>query len=249
MSRIIAKERLTAFERWELPSMEEGPPRPGPEAGEPAPAAVQPDALADAAPVPVEPEAESPAPALPTLEEIEAIQREAQEEGYGAGYETGYRAGHEEGMATARSEIEAQVQRLQRVLDFMSAPLAELDAVVEDELSQLAVAIAQQLLRRELKTAPGEIVAVVRNAVGLLPVSHQQVAIQLHPEDARLVKQALSLDEGHYAWRVMEDPGLTRGGCVVTSDMSRVDATLEKRLNAVIASVLGDEREVERGGA
>jgi flagellar assembly protein FliH len=44
------------------------------------------------------------------------------------------------------------------------------------------------------------------------------------------------------SWQIVEDPAMTRGGCRVRSEQSRVDASVEARLNAVIANVLGDER-------
>ena len=38
---------------------------------------------------------------------------------------------------------------------------------------------------------------------------------------------------------------LSRGGCRVSTDTSRIDATVENRVNAVIAEVLGGERDVD----
>lgn len=187
-----------------------------------------------------------PPPNLPTPEEIEALRHEAEEQGYALGYQRGYEIGHEEGhrqgLTAAQEQIAAEVEKLRQILDFMTQPLTELDGVVEEELVHLAIEIARQLVRRELKTAPGEIVAVVRDAVGLLPVARQGVRVYLHPHDARLVREALDLDEQVPAWRIIEEPTLTRGGCKVVSEKSRIDATVEKRLGTVIATVLGDER-------
>lgn len=229
MSRIISRDDLSGYVRWKLPSMD-----PGEESlSEP-----EPPACASA----VE-EQSVPAPVLPTDEEIEAIRRQAREEGHALGHRSGYETGHQEGLAAGRQEITAEAEKLRQVLDFMSQPLAELDVAVENELVHLAIEIARQLVRRELKTAPGEIVAVVREAVGLLPVASQGVQVYLHPQDARLVQEILDLDNRSPAWQIIEEPTLTRGGCRVISEKSRIDATVEKRLGAVIASVLGDERE------
>lgn len=190
-----------------------------------------------------------PPPDLPTPEEIEALRREAEERGYAAGYqrgsEIGREEGHREGLTAAQRQIAVEVEKLSQILDFMSRPLAELDDSVEQELVYLAIEIARQLVRRELKTSPGEIVAVVRDAVGLLPVARQGLRVYLHPQDAKLVREAFDLDEQAPAWRIVEEPTLSRGGCKVVSEKSRIDATVEKRLGAVIATVLGDERREE----
>lgn len=188
-------------------------------------------------------EEDIPAPSLPTPEEIEAIRQEAREKGYAVGYESGYETGHQQGLIAAREEVRVEVEKLRQVLDFMSYPLAELDVSVEEELVHLATQIARQLVRRELKTAPGEIVAVVRESIGLLPVASQGIRVYLHPQDAKLVKEVYDLDNRSSAWCIVEEPTLTRGGCKVISEKSRIDATVEKRLSTVIATVLGNERE------
>ncbi|MFO0510060.1 MAG: FliH/SctL family protein [Gammaproteobacteria bacterium] len=40
---------------------------------------------------------------------------------------------------------------------------------------------------------------------------------------------------------MVEDPMLTRGGCLVESEASRVDARLESRVAAAFALVLGED--------
>ena len=64
----------------------------------------------------------------------------------------------------------------------------------------------------------------------------------------RLIREVLSLGQDNEPiWRMIEDQTLSRGGCVVNTDLSRIDATIEKRLGAVIATVLGDERDSQMG--
>ena len=255
MSKIISGDNLTAYQGWELPNVDP-PPEPEPASDAP-PAKLDENARKG-------PRAPKSSTAPPTLDEIEAIQREAQEEGFAAGYQEGrregrdqgykkgqseghaegYQRGFAEGLSTGRDEVLLRVQKLEQILTAMSSPLAVLDKAVEEELTALAIGIAKQLVRRELRASPGEIVAVVREAVGLLPVASMGIQIRLHPEDARLIREVLSLGpDDQPVWQIIEDQALSRGGCVVNSELSRIDATVEKRLGAVIATVLGDERE------
>jgi flagellar assembly protein FliH len=48
------------------------------------------------------------------------------------------------------------------------------------------------------------------------------------------------------AWTINEDPLITRGGCKIDTDVSHIDATVENRLAAVIATVFGGERNRDR---
>lgn len=176
--------------------------------------------------------------ALPTAGGLERLQKQA--------YEEGYARGLEEGRTAGAAEVAARAQRLDALLAALARPFEELDEQVEQELVRLALAIAQQLVRREIKADPGQIVAIAREALAALPVGARAVRLHLHPEDAQLVAEVLSLGEGQRPWELVEDPVLTRGGCRVVTESSRIDATVEARLAALAAAVLGGQREGDR---
>lgn len=216
MSKLIRDGDLTAFERWELPNVETPEMRARREAAKSAR---------------VEDVDEVPAPV--TAEQIEAIQK--------AAYQEGFEQGHKEGLAKGEAEARKNAQRIAQIAQGLSKPLQELDEQLEHELVDLALAIGRELVRRELAARPEQVVDVVREAVGLLPSSSSSIRIFLHPEDAKLVREALSLSEDESRdWRIIEDPVLARGGCRVETDRSRIDATLEKRLETVITELFGE---------
>ncbi len=179
--------------------------------------------------------------------DLTGIEREAWQKGYAEGREAGIAAIRMEHQAGSL-EVDRRVQNLAAILDLMAKPLAALDAEVQRQLATLAGAIARQLVRRELKTHPDEIVAVIRETVALLPMSARAVHVHLHPEDAQLVRSRLAeAGGGERAWTIAEDPIITRGGCRVTSENSTIDASLEQRLGAAIAVALGDARNPAAG--
>jgi flagellar assembly protein FliH len=164
--------------------------------------------------------------------------------------------GYEAGLARAQAEtqsrlreLEARVQRLDAVLKHLAQPLKALDAEVEKELLQLAIAVGQQLARRELQIDPVQVVAIVRECLEQLPVGARDVRVHLHPQDAAHVRERLAAPTEQRAWTLVDDPTLARGGCVVRSDVSQIDARLESRLNAIVASALGESRAPERNAA
>ncbi len=166
-----------------------------------------------------------------TVRDIEQIQQRA--------YDDGFRLGRQEGLAAAK----AQAQHFSRLLGRFSEPLADLDDQVVNELLITVKALTRQLVRREMKAAPEAIVAVVREAVSVLPSSAQDIEIHLHPEDAKLVREILSINDENPTWRLTEDPVLTQGDCRVITAHSQIDAGLEARLNALISEMLGGERD------
>ena len=170
--------------------------------------------------------------AMPPAEDIEQWRKQAFDEGYA------------DGKQQAQQEIDELKQQLREVIQFFERPLQSLNEEVEQELSLLAVTLAQQLVRREIKIEPGEIIALIRESVKLLPANSRKIRIYLHPEDADIVRNTLQLDtaDDEQNWKLVEDPMITRGGCEIKSEQSTINATLENRLQALAASVLGGER-------
>ena len=157
--------------------------------------------------------------------------------------------GYEAGIARARAEtgkqlaaLEERVKRIDAALHLLARPLEQLDGEMENELAQLALAVGKQLARRELRIEPAQVIAILREALALLPAAAREVRVHLHPEDAATVREHLTAPANERAWTLVEDPTLSRGGCVVHSQSSRIDARLESRIAAVAASTLGDER-------
>lgn len=170
-----------------------------------------------------------------TVDKLEALQHSAYEEAFAQGME----AGRQEGRALLNEQAEA----LKQCIEALAEPFRELDEEVEHALVALAVRIARQIIRRELKMDPGQIVGVVRETIELLPVASRNVEVHLHPEDAAVVRAAFGDSDQNFAWSLREDPVLSRGGLRVTTDTSQIDARVEKRLDAILATLVGDERE------
>lgn len=174
--------------------------------------------------------------AAPTVRQLEALEEAARAEGLAKGLA--------EGRAQAQQELQARLAEVEALLDALAQPLHEADAELERQLVDLALAVARQLVRRELRSQPDEVIAAVRQALAVLPAGQRHVRVDLHPDDAALVQAVLKPGDGahEHAWELREDPTLTRGGCLVRSESAMVDARVETRLGAVIASVLGERR-------
>lgn len=172
-----------------------------------------------------------------TARELEEIHNQARREGFEEGLS--------QGRDAARKEFMQRLQLLDTAMQKLARPFEEMDESVEQQLAQLAMLVARQLVRRELKADPGQVVAVVREALAALPVGARDVRLALNPEDAAMIRELLSLQEGDHAIRVVEDPVQSRGGCRVLTETSQIDATVESRLSAVIANTLGGLRSTD----
>lgn len=186
----------------------------------------------------------------PTAEELEAIRHRAREEGHAEGREAGYREGYDAGYKAGEKEIRRlqqeqkdRLQTLESLVQAQAQPLEQLDDEVHEQMVRLVLTLARQVIRRELQTQPGEILAVIREAVGLLPMAARDVRVHVHPDDHRFLNELLGEDDNERAWRLVDDPALSRGGCRVEAERSEVDATLERRLAQLASQLLGGREE------
>lgn len=174
-----------------------------------------------------------------TVEELQTIQKQA--------YDEGFALGQKEGFEQKKQELEINAASLRSMIEILSEPLKNLDEDIVTQLAELSMIVAKQVVRRELHTEQGEIVGIVREAMSALPASTRKITLNIHPDDVELIRNAFSLgndnDSDELRWKVVEDPMITRGGCEISSENSRIDATVEARLNRVISTLLGSERE------
>jgi flagellar assembly protein FliH len=180
---------------------------------------------------------------LLTAEQLEQIQQQAYQEGFEQGKREGFEYGHREALSSGKTDLQERLDRLDAILRTLEAPLKQVDDQMEREIMNLVIAIVRQLIRREVKTDPAQIIGVVRDALAVLPISSRNVRVVLHHDDAELLRETYDVSDKELGWTIVEDPVMERGGCKVVTDVSQVDATLESRLTALVTQLLGGERD------
>lgn len=175
-----------------------------------------------------------------TAEQLQTLQEQA--------YNEAFAQGRQEGLQAGRQEMQRAGAQLQKIFAEIERPLEELDQEMVDTLAEMVMMIARHLIRRELKSDPGQIVAVIREGIAALPIGARNVRLQLHPEDAQLVREALAIPGDRGPWEILEDPAMMRGGCKIATENSQIDATVESRLAAIASRFFGDERGEDANG-
>lgn len=237
-SELIRAQDIGAFDRWALPSFDEGaeapvsptdaeaPPAVA-EAGQAAPGEVEDVALEDVKPL--------------TLDELEAIRQDAYNEGFATGEKDGFHAGQLKAKQEAEAALAGKLASLERLMSQLFEPIAEQDQQLEVALVNLVSHMARQVIQRELNSDSSQIRQVLREALKLLPMGAGNVRIHLNPQDFEMAK---ALRERHEeSWRILEDESLLPGGCRVESEHSRIDASIETRLNQALKQLFEQQRE------
>lgn len=164
---------------------------------------------------------------LPTTEEVEAIRQAARAEGFQQGQQEGYAAG--------RAEALAEGQRLAQLGAQLDEALTQLDQQIAEDLLDLALEVARQVVRQAVAIKPELVLGVLREALAQMPQVHAM--IHMHPEDASLTRSYLGEQLAHAGHRIVEDPRLSRGDCIIESGSSQLDASVATRWKRVAESL------------
>jgi len=202
-SPVIPKEKLTAYQRWELHTFE------------------QPKGQAPT-------QAHAHAPASPAETEAAKIRNVHQ-----LAYESGRADGLREGAARAG----ADAQNFAALAESVRRQSVELNHLLADEILGVALAVAQQMVRQSLELNANSVSAVVQEALSRVLQPAAQATITLNPADAALVRAQLGDTFTAGGWRIVEDPGMTRGGCKLHTLASELDASIETRWRRVTAAL------------
>ncbi|WP_017444778.1 flagellar assembly protein FliH [Gayadomonas joobiniege] len=198
-------------------------------------------------------------PKPPTLEEIEGIQQAAHDEGFAEGRQAGYQEGFEqgkqdgyqagqqeghqaglaEGLEEGRVQITEQVEQWRALLDQLTQPIAQIDQQVEQEVLNLALALAKAVIQEEVKTNPAVIIKSIQQAAEKLPFNQKSCQLIVNPEDHKTVLQAYDADTLEKRnWRIVSDPTMSQGSIQIYSEQTQVEYSIEQRIQEVFAELI-----------
>ena len=164
---------------------------------------------------------------LPTLEEIQAIQDNAEKDGF--------EQGHADGLAQGQAEVRRLIAQIEGILDNFSRPLVRLENEVVAALGELAVRIAGNLVGRAYEAEPELLAQLVNEAVDAVGGAAREVEVRLHPDDIAALTPVLSLSPNQ---RLTPDLSLSRGDLRVHAETVRIDGTLDARLRGALDAVI-----------
>lgn len=180
-------------------------------------------------------EAEAPPP--PPAPNVDELVNKARQEGYQDGYRNGL-AALESYKQTQAAQMAAHMSDQVGALasDFHQR-LESLEQQLAGRIAGVALELARQVVRTELKIHPELVVDVAEQALGALLASARQVIVRLHPEDHAMALPHLSEMLSARGARMVPDVTLNRGGCVVESDIAVIDAAIEARWDRAAAAM------------
>ena len=157
------------------------------------------------------------APVEPTAEPSDQGYVEGWERGLSQGREAGYAEGIAAATEAAQAAVQDQVRRLEALVTRLNAPIASLDAAVEEAVAALALEIARCVIGSETSRSRDYLVRLIREAVAKVPIELGALKIVLNPVDQNPIRElAPELENGNTV--LIGDEEIAPGDCRVIAD-------------------------------
>ena len=115
------------------------------------------------------------------------------------------------------------------------------------QLVQLALRVAEKVLRRRLELQPDAIVPMIEEALeAARGYRGGHLVLRVHPLDVPALegfrKRLLDRDPRWQSLELVAEEGMARGGCRIDTDFGTIDASVETQLAAIENLLLRSER-------
>ncbi len=166
------------------------------------------------------------------ISSLPRIEREA--------YEKGFQAGERAGLEIAEEKKNVIIKRIEPIYEEVIAFKERYLKDNEAEIVSLVISAAQRVVHDELKVNKDVVLKVLESAMQAMTAT-EKVEIRMNPEDLEYHREE-SADFMNYleearGFAIVADQELTRGGVLIESNHSEIDARIEEGIKNIDKAV------------
>lgn len=168
----------------------------------------------------------------PTEERIATVERDA--------FARGYAQGEQAGLESARSGTDAALRHLEQAIDEVSGLRSTMLQQSEQDVVRLAVAIAELIIRREIRADRAVLLQMAQAALarsGATPLG----SIVMNPDDLEVITKSRPGAFTSGPLRLVADAELAPGACQVRAPLGFIDCSVDAQIRELLAALLDDE--------
>jgi flagellar assembly protein FliH len=177
--------------------------------------------------------------------DADAAKKEAYAAGFSSGEEAGFKKGYEDGFSkgkqTGLQETADAVNMIEQVIEQLKGYHSQILTDSQKDIAQMAIAVAEKVLHKEVMTDPNTVISVVRNALSKISFKKQFV-VHVNPLDLEVlnsVSDQIRETLGNYeSLKFKASPQVEPGGCVVQTESGMVDAQISRQFGEVKEAVM-----------
>ena len=157
--------------------------------------------------------------------EAEKIKKEA--------YEKGYQQGLEEGFNNGKQEINLLANRLKEITSYIANKRMEIINKSEREVVELALEIVKKIIKEIKENERDIVIRQIKYTLSKL-AGKTRFIVRVNPSDIDVVSKHketfFNLVEEGSDIKIIEDPFVEQGGCIVETDTTTIDAQITSQL-------------------
>jgi len=155
-------------------------------------------------------------------------------------YEKGFAQGEKNGLELGQKRLDTIIQQFRNLFGEIERQRAVLYQAYEREMVQLSLSIGKRILHQEMEGREKVITATLREAFEQV-VEKGKVILHLHPMDYQYLldhsEEAPGILTDLETLKLIKDPAISRGGCLLETPFGEVDATLEAQFDEIASRV------------
>ncbi len=151
-------------------------------------------------------------------------------------YERGFSSGEQAGLEMGQKKLDILLNRFSDILKELTVLRENVLLSVDENVLELAIAIARKVIHHEVRTEREVVVSVVKAALKAAILS-ERITIKLNPLDLDVaVENKADLMEhvdGSPKVRLEEDARVEQGGCIIETAYGNIDARLDEQMTEI----------------
>jgi flagellar assembly protein FliH len=167
----------------------------------------------------------------------------AEREGYDSGFSEGVMAGRD----AARRLTDAHHARLAATIDELGSLRSAMLHRSEMDIVRLALAIAERIVRREIRVNRPVLLTMAQAAARKLG-GNGLVTIQMHPDDLLAATHGRGVAPEDGPLRLTAETTVPLGGCLVQSAFGTIDVGMDAQMREIVRELLGSDAEFDLAG-
>lgn len=168
---------------------------------------------------------------------LEGEREQARALGHQQGYEAGYREGFEKGHAEGVAALGALLADIRSVLQEARVAKERLLEQAEEEIVQLAVAVAEKLVRQTLANDDNAVLSILKEMLKKAEGS-AMARVKVPPDVFERIQEEwrflASYVQGDCQLEFLPDEGLSRGDVIIETDWGMIDGRVQSRWQRIM---------------
>ncbi len=161
--------------------------------------------------------------------------KEGTEQGIREGTKVGEKTGQQRAYMESKKEIEALQHQLRQLVSRLFDPMEKQDLAIENILVDLALNLSKRIVASEIEAEPKHVLKMVKFVISDVPKSAKNVRISMCSSDADIVEKLVPVEQRD--WRIVKNDDLSSGGCIVETDSSLIDYSVDSRLKVYLEKI------------